>query len=274
MQFTGSADELLMLKNISPDNCFLLKETSKSTLSIVWNRDADTHLVIDNVDYHLKKNQMIFLTEFHHVKNKKVGNLRLVRFNRAFYCISDHDSEVGCRGILFFGASDVPSIQIPPEEVEKFETLWRMFELEMGSHDRLQIEMLQMMLKRLVILCTRLHKEQNDPKADAETHDLVRQFNYLVEVHFKSKHSVAEYADLMFKSPKTLSNYFAKHHQHSPLQSIQERLLLEARRLLTYTDMGVSEIAYEIGFDSVQTFSRFFKKKEGVSPVEYRKAAA
>lgn len=273
MQFTGSAEELLMLKEISPDNCYLLKETSASALSIVWNREEGTHLIIDNVDYYLEKNQMIFLTEFHHVQNKKVGQLRLVRFNRAFYCISDHDSEVGCRGLLFFGAADVPSIQIPEEEVEKFETLWRMFELEMGSHDRLQIEMLQMMLKRLVILCTRLHKEQNDPQADTETHDLIRQFNYLVEGHFKTKHTVAEYAGLMFKSPKTLSNYFAKHNQRSPLQTIQDRILLEARRLLTYTDMGVGDIAYEIGFDSVQTFSRFFKKKEGVSPVEYRRAA-
>ncbi len=274
MQFTGSADELLMLKEITPSNCYLLKETSQSTLSIVWSQEDGTHLIIDNVDYHLKKNQIVFLTEFHSVQNKKVGKLRLVRFNRPFYCIIDHDSEVGCRGILFFGAAGVPMINIPEDEIEKFETLWRMFELEMQSHDRLQIEMLQMMLKRFVILCTRIHKEQNDPQIDTETHDLVREFNFLVEGHFKEKHSVSEYADMMHKSPKTLSNFFAKHHQKSPLQTIQERILLEARRLLTYTDMGVSEIAYEIGFDSVQTFSRLFKKKEGVSPVEYRRSAA
>jgi len=146
-----------------------------------------------------------------------------------------------------------------------------MFLLEMASKDKLQIEMLQMMLTRLIILCTRLRKEQGEVLLDTETHDVVREFNYLVETHFKTKHTVSEYADLLNKSPKTLSNFFAKQKQRSPLQVIQQRILLEARRLLAYTEMAIKEIAYEIGFDSVQTFSRFFKKKEGVSPLEYRK---
>jgi len=271
MRFNGSTDEFLLLDEVSGHNCHVLTERVESNLSIIWNTAEKAALIIDKVEYVLEKNQLIFLTEFHHVQTKKVDEIRLVRFNRPFYCIKDHDSEVGCKGILFFGASNVPIIDIPEEEMEKFETLWKMFEIEMQSKDKLQIEMLQMMLKRFIILCTRLSKEQNDITLDPETHDLIREFNYLVETHFKAKHSVAEYADLLFKSPKTLSNFFAKHKQKSPLATIQERILLEARRLLAYTDMPVKEVAYEIGFDSVQTFSRFFKKKEGASPMEYRK---
>lgn len=271
MEFVGITEEYLVLENISSANCSILKESIKSSLSILWNTEGESILLIDKVEYRITKNQLLFLTEFHQVEVKKVDELRLVRFNRPFYCIKDHDSEVGCKGVLFYGASKVPIINIPTIELEKFETLWKMFKLEMQSRDKLQIEMLQMMLKRFIILCTRLRKEQSEVKLDVETHDIVREFNYLVETHFKTKHTVSEYADLLNKSPKTLSNSFSKQKQKSPLQIIQGRILLEARRLLAYSGMAIKEIAYEIGFDSVQTFSRFFKNKEGVSPLEYRK---
>jgi AraC-like DNA-binding protein len=47
--------------------------------------------------------------------------------------------------------------------------------------------------------------------------------------------------------------------------------MIEARRLLHYTNMQVKEIAYEIGYDDVQAFSRFFKKQECISPSEFKK---
>ncbi len=62
------------------------------------------------------------------------------------------------------------------------------------------------------------------------------------------------------KSPKTLSNVFKKMEAKSPLQFINDRLMLEARRLLRYADMSISEVGYEIGFADVQAFSRFLKK--------------
>jgi AraC-like DNA-binding protein len=76
---------------------------------------------------------------------------------------------------------------------------------------------------------------------------------------------------MLNKSPKTLSNLFKKIGSKSPLQYIHERKILEARRLLSYTDKHVSEISDDLGFIEVQAFSRFFKKHEAVSPLEYKK---
>jgi len=75
---------------------------------------------------------------------------------------------------------------------------------------------------------------------------------------------------LLNKSPKTLSNVFSKIGQKTPLQYINDRKMLEARRLLKYTDKSVKEITYELGYEDVQTFSRFFKKQEGISPTYFR----
>jgi AraC family transcriptional activator of pobA len=102
--------------------------------------------------------------------------------------------------------------------------------------------------------------------------DIVREYNYLVESNFKTKHQVADYAEMLNKSPKTLSNLFKKYNEKSPLQIIQNRTLLEARRLLRYSDKSIKEIAYEIGYEDIQSFSRFFKKAEVVSPSDFKKA--
>ena len=148
-----------------------------------------------------------------------------------------------------------------------------MFAIEMVSKDDLQNDMLQMMLKRLLILCTRVYKEQTELTSfDKKQLDIVREYNYLVETHFKTKHQVADYAEMLNKSPKTLSNLFKKYNEKSPLQIIQSRTILEARRLLRYSDKSIKEIAYEIGYEDIQSFSRFFKKVEGSSPSEFKKA--
>lgn len=272
MEYKGHTDEYLLLAEITPNNCHLLKEDTPNGQSLLWMMADGSQLNIDGRDYTFQQNEVVCLTEFHRVRVKKVSSLRMVRFNRPFFCVIDHDSEVGCKGVLFFGASQLPVFQVPLEELEKFDILWRMFSIEMQSKDSLQIEMLQMMLKRLLILCTRLYKAQKMAGLAAENGhaDIVREFNFLVEQHFKTKHTVAEYADLLHKSPKTISNLFTRLGTKTPLQLIQERKMLEARRMLRYTDLPVKEIAYELGYEDLQTFSRFFKAQEGVSPSEFR----
>lgn len=270
MKFIGSTTEYLHLEAVGKNNCDILTQTIESALSIVWFKTGNNELKIDGQLYSFKENQIVFLTEFHRVEIKSIDAARFLRFNRPFYCVLDHDNEVGCKGVLFFGASQLPIIKIPRPDKEKFETLWDMFEIEMQSNDDLQIDMLQMMLKRYLILCTRIYKAQEDFPDNKPDSDLVRDFNFLVESHFRTKHTVAEYADLLHKSPKTISNIFSKIGSKTPLQYIKERKMLESRRLLHYSEMKVQEVAYEVGFDDIQAFSRFFKKYEGISPSEFK----
>lgn len=275
MRYSGSTNEFLELVSVEAPNCSVLKESLKDSLTILWFETDHNVLNIDGVEHTFQKNQIVCLTEFHKVEAVSVHHLRLLRFNRPFYCIVDHDNEVGCKGILFFGASQLPVVTIPAEELEKFQTVWKMFLLEMQSVDDLQFEMLQTMLKRYLILVTRLYKQQCPNRSfDENTQDIVRELNYLVEQHYRTKHTVSDYAEMLHKSPKTISNIFSKLSVKTPLQFIQDRKMLEARRLLHYTDKPVKEIAYELGYEDIQAFSRFFKVQEHVSPTEYREKKA
>jgi AraC family transcriptional activator of pobA len=98
----------------------------------------------------------------------------------------------------------------------------------------------------------------------------IRKFNLLVEANFKSEHSVSFYAEQLCKSPKTLSNLFAIFNQKTPSQVIQERITVEAKRLLCYTDKSIKHITFELGFEDVSYFSNFFKKNGGCSPSDFR----
>ena len=246
------------------------------TIKFLWNRnDSPVHIHIDDKPVILLPQQIITVTYLHHVTYLS-GELPITAFtfNREFYCISDHDQEVSCNGILFFGAQEIPVISIPDDQQAKFDTLYRVFLDEFSNHDQIQGEMLQMLLKRLIILTTRLAKEQlivNE--LNNEQIELIRKFNYLVDLHFKEKRRVSDYAEMLFKSPKTLSNLFAIYNQKSPQQVIHERIALEAKRLMQYSDKQYQEIAFDLGFNDAAHFSRFFKKMTGKSPSLYRDQA-
>lgn len=271
MKFTGKNSEYIEIVDINKSNSEILNKSKQSELSLIWFKTDNNKINIDTIDYIFNTNEIVSLTEFHTVEVDDLVGATLIRWNRSFYCVIDHDSEVGCKGILYYGAATVPIIHLDAKHVEILTTLFKMLYIEMDSRDNLQLEMLQMMLKRLLILCTRIYKEQNAvSKLRTQSIDTIREYNYLVEKHFKTKHSVKEYAALLFKSPKTLSNLFKKYGDTTPQQFIQNRIMLEARRSLTYTNKSVSEIGFELGFTDIQAFSRFFSKQEGLSPQNFR----
>lgn len=271
MKYTGIHQEYFEIQVIDQENCEALEENEKDVLRLLWFTSDNNKVKIDGIDYTFHCNEIVSLTQFHKLKYESIEGVNLLRFNRQFYCIIDHDSEVGCKGVLYYGAAQLPIIKAEKKYLEVLETAWKMAILEFEMEDELQLEMLQMMLKRILILTIRIYKMQNSPSnISAKQHDLVREFNFLIEKNFHTKHSVGDYAKLLYKSPKTISNTFKMLGEKSPLQFIQERIMVEARRLLYHTEKSVSEIAFELGFTDVQTFSRFFKKHQGDSPSMFR----
>ncbi len=271
MKYEGKNKEYFEVVTVTNKNCDIIKSMRSSELSLLWFDSDETVLTIDAIEHQFNKGEIICLTEFHRVEVVKIDRVKLLKFNRPFYCVLDHDSEISCKGVLYYGAANLPIIQPDVKETDILETVWKMLCIEMESKDNLQLEMLQMMLKRILILCTRIYKDQsNYDSTDAGHVDTVREFNFLVEKHFREKHKVSDYAALLNITPKSLSNLFKKMGSKTPLQYLQERRLLEARRLLRYSSKSISEVGYELGFIDVQSFSRFFKNNEHQSPNDFR----
>jgi AraC-like DNA-binding protein len=132
--------------------------------------------------------------------------------------------------------------------------------------------MLRILLKRFIIRCTRLANKQLVKNGNNQTEiDLIRHFNVLVEEYFKNKKSVAEYAKLMHKSPKTIANVFSKNSERTPLEVIHERIIIEAKRMILFTDKTMKEVGFELGYEDPAQFSKLFKKHVGLTTSEFRK---
>lgn len=263
----------MVTDNYEKDLSHLSKRTD--TIKILWNSsDELLDILIDNIEIQLLPNQITTITFFQHFELPKgQAPLRAFAFNKGFYCIEQHDEEVSCNGIIFFGTQDLPIVTLDKTEQYKFNLLYEVFLDEFSTHDKIQGEMLQVLLKRIIIKITRLAKKQLITKElKSNQVDTIRQYNFLVDIHFKEKKQVADYAALLNKSPKTLSNLFAIYKSKSPLRIIHERIILEARRLLYYTDYTVTEIAYELGFDEVTAFSKLFKKITKISPSKFKES--
>lgn len=240
---------------------------------IIWVMALEQKMTIDGYELHLNKGDVVFCTPLNFVdlpSNQK--ELEGVVFNREFYCVRDNDEEVSCNGFLFYGSSRPVIINLDEKNRQDFVMIFDIFKEEFQHKDFSEGEMLRAMLKRLLIKSTRLaRKGMQEPNLYQEKVDVIRSFNILVEKHFKTLHQVTDYADLLCKSPKTLANLFKKYNHKTPLTSINERILLEARRLLLFSEMTAEEIAYELGYNEASHFSKFFKKHKGCSPIEFKK---
>ncbi len=239
---------------------------------IIWAKESDLVIWVDGYKMNLNRNQIVFCTPLNILKLDKASGIIAALFNREFYCIRDHDEEVSCNGFLFYGSSLPMVLDLDEKEIKSFELMFLMFQEELETIDSVQGEMLRVLLKRLLIKATRLIKmkspQENLPKPQ---YDIVRRYHLLVEKYFRNLHSVAAYAELLFKSPKTLSNLFKKLGKESPSQIINERITLEAKRLLLFSDKTAEEIGYELGFKEAAHFSKFFKKQVGLPPLVFKK---
>ncbi|MEX1213322.1 MAG: AraC family transcriptional regulator [Balneolaceae bacterium] len=205
------------------------------------------------------------------VLEKAPDSLVTILFNREFYCVHTHDSEVSCTGLLFFGSDVSPVLMLDRPEKERFATLVDVLEEEFSISDTNQEEMLRILLKRFIIRCTRLAKSQLLKRSDRQSDiDVIRTFNVLVEEHFRTKKRVSDYAELMHKSPKTVTNLFSRYSRNTPLQVIHNRVIMEAKRLLVYTDKAVKEVGYDLGYSDPAQFSKLFKNHTGKTTTEFK----
>lgn len=248
-------------------------QRDKTLYKFLWVQNGSLAVEVDHIPMRLAKDEIITLTPLHHLEVKEVeGEYLTLVFNSNFYCIFGHDDEVSCNGVLFYGSSQVMRLELSEEQSSGLHDIVRGFCRESAISDSFQEEMLRIMLKRFIITCTRIARTKFSVGREHEkAFDIIRQFYVLVDGNFREKKQVQDYAGILCRSPKTLSNLFSACGLPSPLRIIHERIEAEAKRLLLYTRKSAKEIGDILGFEDLATFSRFFKKMTGECVSEYRK---
>ncbi|MDR6561558.1 MULTISPECIES: helix-turn-helix domain-containing protein [unclassified Arcicella] len=197
----------------------------------------------------------------------------LIHFNRDFYCIEIHDQEVACDGILYNNVFEVPFIELDENQSKDIQKIITDVKFEMQSQDASTEEMLRILLKLIILKSTRIWKQQHQLAENEQYLDVqfLRKFSKLVEQHYKTHHTVADYADMLSITPKSLSKKIGLLSKDTPNDIIKNRIILESKRLLAHTSLSVKEIAYSLNYEDDAYFVRFFTKNTGTSPTSFRK---
>lgn len=134
-------------------------------------------------------------------------------------------------------------------------------------------EALRNFLDLLLIRITRLW-DNHQPIPGKVTHVVqVRKLTQLIETHYKKIKTPGAYAKLMNLTPNHLNTLCRQSFRRTVTEVIHDRIILEAKRQLAYTDRGVKQIADDIGFKDNSYFLRLFKKKTGMTPDQFRSNA-
>lgn len=99
---------------------------------------------------------------------------------------------------------------------------------------------------------------------------VVAKFYSLIDEYFKSERSVSFYAEKLNISANYLNIICKKSLTVSASSLIQNRILLEAKRLLKVSDMSVKDIVFNLGFYDHASFSKFFKSHTGMTPTKFK----
>ena len=198
----------------------------------------------------------------------------VLNFHPDFFCIHLHQKEVACNGVLFNNIYQPPFINLADKDVAGFLNIIEQMQTEMQNPALAQYELLVSYLKIFLINGSRLRIEQS-PLVPVDISGLKEPFvlqnlKDAIEENFKSKHSPADYADLLNISSKALAKITKNHFNKTLTNMIAERIVIEAKRELYLTSKPVKSIAYELGFNDEFYFSRFFKNNADVSPQLYR----
>jgi len=97
------------------------------------------------------------------------------------------------------------------------------------------------------------------------------QFRHLVETHLAEHQPLGFYAASIGTTERTLARLVRRRLGIAPLEAINRRLVLEARRLLRHTNATVAQVAFELGFSDVSYFSRFYLRMTGCRPAAERR---
>ncbi|WP_261512338.1 hypothetical protein [Chryseobacterium paludis] len=176
----------LLIQEPEFNRAFYGKDLADKSLTISWNKGASQKIWIDDIQYDFPEDSILCLMTNQSFHFMHPENIIAWQFNRDFYCIENHDQEVSCVGFLFYGSGPMMFIKLNEEEKRKIILLIHIFEEEFSEIDDIQEDMLRMLLKRLIIIVTRIAKKQFIDKALTDSKlDILRQYNLLVEHHIK-----------------------------------------------------------------------------------------
>ncbi|NPD91584.1 helix-turn-helix domain-containing protein [Xylanibacter muris] len=157
---------------------------------------------------------------------------------------------------------------------ERFRSLLMQMKTEIDDYTDKDQHILRAMLYEALVLLNRAEKveDSGQPMNDISTSRYINGFIHSVEAEYMMRHEVEYYADKLCITPNYLNKIVRQSLGTTAKAYIHQKLFAEAKRLLSYTILSVTEIAEWLHFDSASHFVRFFRKHADMPPLQYRQS--
>jgi AraC family transcriptional regulator, transcriptional activator of pobA len=171
------------------------------------------------------------------------------------------------------GSRAARTVAVPPSDVPRFEaTIDSLAAEARRPQDARSVDLQRHFLSALLLWIERWYEATRTQQRDADDAELqlYRRFVEVLERDFARHHDARHYADRLRVPQAALSRALTKVTGRGTKELITDRRMLEAARLLRFTDLTVGEIAFRAGFSDPLYFSRAFKRHYGEAPMAYR----
>jgi AraC family transcriptional activator of pobA len=232
---------------------------------LIWVREGSGRHLIDgqSVDFGPRTLTLIAKGQIHQFARAEGVRGYVVRF--------DDEWLSGSRRWLFAGQECTP-LTVPEEDAGRFDALLDLLRVELERPPGPESAELRRNLLSAALLWAQRWRDAQLEGGGATGADveLQRRFLETLERDFSSSHEARHYASELGVTTGTLSRTLTRLTGRPTKQLIMERVLLEAARLLRFSDLSVKEIAGRLGFNDQFAFSHAFKRQRGEAPLDFR----
>lgn len=248
-----------------------------SFYQIIWFAKGQGKHFVDFNEFEVTPNSFFFISkdQVHFFDNTKNYEGIIIHFNEEFLVDGENDIDVLIKYGIFNDSESEPFFKTSEDTVQQFHNLITQLQEEMAAPDSFaRKDYLRHLLKLFLISIQRTGKRNSFKHLSVSNHGHITflRFRKLVDANFRNTKTVEEYAALLNVSSKTLTNHSKESVGKTPLEIINERITLEAKRLISRSSLNINEIGFQLGFEDPSYFVKRFKKQTGRSPGDFRKS--
>ena len=242
-----------------------------SFYEILWTEKGKSNQIIDYNEYEVKPNSLFFISpnQVHHFEEWKPLTGGTILFTEDFYLLNRNNKTTLFELSFLDNLYSHPCIEFSKKEFAGILKLIHQVEEEQQRKDK-SPTIIQAYLHILLAQIQR-HIDNTNPKVISKKQLLqFKQFKQLLEEHFVKNKTAMFYAAKLHITQHHLNVICKEITNHTTTEIIRARSILEAKRLLTFTNKTISEIAFELNFTDSSYFSKTFKSYTAQTPQDFK----
>lgn len=244
--------------------------------TVIWSLTATGKHIVDFKEYLIIPNNIFFVSpgQVHQIITDPQPTGYVILFTSEFLETNSIRKDFITNLKLFKNSDETPPLTLSDKMVGTLNLFADKMQTAFNSKTDMSFEIIGAYLKLFLIECNgicSLFSDSNTQTIEVGK-TLVTNFKALVEKHYSRWHQVKDYADALNVTPNYLNEVIRSTIKIPAKEYIQNRLILEAKRMVVFTEKSGKEIGFDLGFEDPSHFSKFFKTNTGQPLQEFKVA--